>query len=65
MQQLPEIDRAALLMRAQEEMSYAEISQSLGLSSIAARVKIHRARQTLMRITRVRQDQDFKMGEQK
>jgi RNA polymerase sigma-70 factor, ECF subfamily len=65
MQQLPEIDRAALLMRAQEEMSYEEISQSLGLSPIAVRVKIHRARQTLMRIRRVRQDQDLKMGEQK
>ncbi|HKN60819.1 MAG TPA: sigma-70 family RNA polymerase sigma factor [Candidatus Acidoferrales bacterium] len=65
MQQLPEIDRAALLMRAQREMSYEEISQSLGLSPIAVRVKIHRARQKLMRITRVRQNEDYKMGEQK
>lgn len=65
MQQLPEIDRAALLMRAQEEMSYAEISQSLGLSPIAVRVKIHRARQKLMRIRRVRQNEDYEMGEQK
>jgi DNA-directed RNA polymerase specialized sigma24 family protein len=52
-------------MRAQEEMSYAEISQSLGLSPIAVRVKIHRARQKLMRIRRVRQNEDYEMGEQK
>jgi len=44
MQKLPEIDRAALLMRAQEEMSYEEIAQALGLSTAAARVKVHRAR---------------------
>jgi RNA polymerase sigma-70 factor (ECF subfamily) len=29
MQRLPEIDRAALLMRAQDQMSYEEISQAL------------------------------------
>jgi RNA polymerase sigma-70 factor (ECF subfamily) len=44
MQKLPEIDRAALLMRAQEEMSYEEIARALALSPAAVRVKVHRAR---------------------
>jgi len=37
------------LMRVQEEMSYEEISQALGLSLAAAKVKVHRARLKLMR----------------
>ena len=41
---LPEVDRAAVLMRAQSDMSYEEISQVLGISVAAARVKVHRAR---------------------
>lgn len=41
---LPEVDRAAVLMRAQGDMSYEEISQALGISVAAARVKVHRAR---------------------
>lgn len=41
---LPEIDRAAVLMRAHGEMSYAEIAEALGISVAAARVKVHRAR---------------------
>jgi RNA polymerase sigma-70 factor, ECF subfamily len=41
---LPEIDRAALLMRADEGVSYEEIAAALGLTSAAARVKVHRAR---------------------
>ena len=49
MRELPEVDRAALLMRVQEEMSYEEISQALGLSLAAVKVKIHRARLKLMR----------------
>ncbi|MGD0481968.1 MAG: RNA polymerase sigma factor [Terracidiphilus sp.] len=49
MRELPEIDRAALLLRVQEEMSYEEISQALGLSLAAVKVKIHRARLNLMR----------------
>ena len=44
MQQLPEIDRAALLMSAAEEMSYEQISETLGLSLGAVKTKIHRAR---------------------
>jgi RNA polymerase sigma-70 factor (ECF subfamily) len=41
---LPEIDRAALLMHAQEGMPYAEIAAALGLSLSAVKVRIHRAR---------------------
>lgn len=41
---LPEIDRAAVLMRANEGLSYEEIAAALGISAAAAKVKVHRAR---------------------
>jgi RNA polymerase sigma-70 factor (ECF subfamily) len=44
LQRLPEVDRAALLMRAEQGMSYDEIAAALGLSLTAVKVKIHRAR---------------------
>jgi len=44
LQELPEIDRAALLMRADDGLPYEEIAAALGLSLAAARVKVHRAR---------------------
>jgi len=44
LQRLPELDRAALLMRAQSELSYEQIAAALGISVVAARVKVHRAR---------------------
>ena len=47
MQKLPEIDRAALLMRAFEEMPYEEIARCLGISLASVKVKIHRARLAL------------------
>jgi RNA polymerase sigma-70 factor (ECF subfamily) len=47
MQELPEIDRAALLMRAFDEMPYEEIARGLGISLAAVKVKIHRARLAL------------------
>jgi RNA polymerase sigma-70 factor (ECF subfamily) len=47
LQTLPEIDRAALLMRASDEMSYEEIARALNLSLSATKVKIHRARLAL------------------
>ena len=47
LQELPEVDRAALLMRAQDEMAYDEIARSLGISLAAVKVKIHRARLAL------------------
>jgi RNA polymerase sigma-70 factor, ECF subfamily len=43
-------DRAAILMRAQEEMSYDEIAQSLRISAPAAKVRVHRARKKLKEI---------------
>jgi RNA polymerase sigma-70 factor, ECF subfamily len=50
LQQLPEEDRAALLMRANEGLSYDEISQALGLSLASVKVKIHRARLALLKL---------------
>jgi RNA polymerase sigma-70 factor (ECF subfamily) len=44
LQKLPETDRAALLMHAEEEMSYQAIADALGISLAAVKVKIHRAR---------------------
>jgi RNA polymerase sigma-70 factor (ECF subfamily) len=48
---LPETDRAALLMRAQGGLSYEEIAMALGLSTVAVRVKVHRARLGLAQLT--------------
>ena len=50
LQQLPEEDRAALLMRANEGLSYDEISQAMGLSLASVKVKIHRARLALLKL---------------
>ena len=50
LQQLPEVDRAALLMRAQDGMPYEEIAAALGLSLAAVKVKIHRARLKLAQL---------------
>jgi RNA polymerase sigma-70 factor, ECF subfamily len=44
LRRLPEIDRAALLLYAQEGMSYQEIAHALSLSLGTVKVKIHRAR---------------------
>jgi len=44
LQTWPEVDRAALLMRAQDGMPYEDIATALGLSLAAVKVKIHRAR---------------------
>lgn len=44
LQRLPEVDRAAVLMRAQDGMSYEEIAVALKLSVPAVKVKVHRAR---------------------
>jgi RNA polymerase sigma factor (sigma-70 family) len=51
LQALPEIDRTVLLMRAQDGMSYDEIAAAVGISAGAARVKVHRARTRLARMT--------------
>jgi len=44
---LPELDRAALLMRALEDLPYEEIALALGISVASAKVKVHRARLAL------------------
>jgi len=44
LQRLPAVDRAALLMQAQDGLSCAEIATALELSVAAVKVKIHRAR---------------------
>jgi RNA polymerase sigma-70 factor (ECF subfamily) len=41
---LPEVDRAALLMRATADTPYADIAAALTISEGAAKVKVHRAR---------------------
>jgi RNA polymerase sigma-70 factor (ECF subfamily) len=47
---LSEEDRAALLMRAADRLSYRDIAQTLGLSVTNAKVRVHRARLRLMRV---------------
>jgi RNA polymerase sigma-70 factor (ECF subfamily) len=49
LQNLPEIDRAAFILRVQQNLPYREIARVLGLSEVAARVKVHRVRQKLLR----------------
>ena len=48
LQQLPEMERTALLMRALDEMPYEEIAETLGIPVATARVKVYRARLKLM-----------------
>ncbi len=45
---LPEIDRAAFVLRVQHDMPYAEIARVLGLSLTSAKVKVHRVRRKLL-----------------
>src|SRR5712692_1058907 len=45
--ELPEIYRTVLLMHDIEEMSHAEIAESLGVSINVSKVRLHRARQAL------------------
>jgi RNA polymerase sigma-70 factor (ECF subfamily) len=47
LQTLAEPDRAALLMRAQDQLPYEDIAAALGISPGAAKVKVHRARRKL------------------
>jgi RNA polymerase sigma-70 factor (ECF subfamily) len=43
-QTLPVVDRAALILRLQDDLSYEEIAAVLNISLAAAKVKVHRAR---------------------
>jgi RNA polymerase sigma-70 factor (ECF subfamily) len=45
---LPEADRTAFLLRVQQDLPYAEIARVLGISLVAARVKVHRVRARLI-----------------
>lgn len=45
---LPEIDRAAFVLRIQHELPYAEIARVLQLSEAAVKVKVHRARKKML-----------------
>ena len=44
LQTLPETDRAALLMHAQDGLPYEAVARALGLSITAVKVRVHRAR---------------------
>ncbi len=57
LQRLAEVDRAALLMRVQEEMSYEEIAHALGLQVSTVKVKVHRARLKLMQVREMFQEE--------
>lgn len=41
---LPDLDRAAMLMRTHQSMPYEQIATALGISVSSAKVKVHRAR---------------------
>lgn len=44
LQDLPESDRSAFILRVRHQLPYAEIARMLDLSLSAAKVKVHRAR---------------------
>ena len=48
LQTLPEVDRAAFVMRVLNELPYAEIARVLDLSLTAAKVKVYRVRKKLI-----------------
>jgi len=55
LQTLPDADRAALILRLQEDLPYEEIASTLEISLSAAKVKIHRAR---LKLTAYRMSQE-------
>jgi DNA-directed RNA polymerase specialized sigma24 family protein len=50
LEQFPEADRAALLMRADEGLSYEEIAAALGMPVATVKVKVYRARLKLAQL---------------
>ena len=50
LRELPEIDRAALLMRVDEGLPYEEVAAALGLPVSTVKVKVHRARLRLAEV---------------
>jgi RNA polymerase sigma-70 factor, ECF subfamily len=53
LQQLPDMDRTVLLMRTLDEMPYEEIAETLEISVVVAKVRVHRARLKLMKTRQV------------
>ena len=51
LQEIPEVDRTALVMRADEGLPYEEIAIALALPVATVKVKVHRAR---LRLTQIR-----------
>ncbi len=50
LQNLPESERSALVLRVQHELPYEEIARVLGISLSLAKVKVHRARLKLAQV---------------
>jgi RNA polymerase sigma-70 factor (ECF subfamily) len=48
LQSLPEIERAAFILRVQHELPYAEVARVLKLSVTATKVKVYRVRKKLI-----------------
>jgi RNA polymerase sigma factor (sigma-70 family) len=48
LQDLPEVDRTAFILRVQHDLPYAEIARILELSLSASKVKVHRVRKKLL-----------------
>lgn len=49
LQTLNEIERSALIMRAEFDLPYEEVARALGMSVSAVKVRVHRARLKLIR----------------
>ena len=50
LREIPDVDRAALLMRVDEGLPYEEVAAALGLPVATVKVKVHRARLRLAQI---------------
>ena len=55
---LPEEYRAAMLLRAEQGLSFREIAEVLGLTEETARWRVFKARQKLLALLAVRQEQE-------
>jgi len=53
-QDLPELDRMVILLRAEQELSYEEIGAATGLSVAAVKVRVFRARAKLAALLNVK-----------
>jgi RNA polymerase sigma-70 factor, ECF subfamily len=63
LQELPEIDRTILLMRALDDMPYEEIAAAMDIPVTTAKVKVHRARAKLMEARNPGRDRPTVSGE--